>query len=248
MLRLWISLARLAVLLPVICAAQSEPLTIAVAANFHKTLQQITAAYEQKTAQKFRLASASSGVLYAQIQQGAPFDMFFAADVALPRQLIQNGLAAPESERIYARGQLVLYSGSALPLQRLQRGEFRWLAIANPKTAPYGVATMQALNGLDLATSVVGKVSYASSVSQVMQFVASEHAQLGFVALSQLHEDFDSAGEYWRVPNTLYEPLNQAVVILRRCPHPQQAQEFLDYLMSAPIQQYIRKSGYGPVE
>ncbi len=233
---------------------QAEVLRVAVAANFTKTAQQLGRAWEARTGHAVRFAFASTGSLYHQINQGAPFDAFLAADTLRPQLLVEAGTALEDSLFVYAAGRIALYSRS-LPVagsgpQVIRAMDYAHLAIASPKTAPYGRAARQVLEGLgvyrELASS--GKLVQGSNIAATFQYVATGNAQLGFVALSQLL-DPDSpmrgTGESWQPPDSAYDPIEQAAVILARSRQPELAATFLDYLRRDPdARETIERFGY----
>ncbi|HUJ74810.1 MAG TPA: molybdate ABC transporter substrate-binding protein, partial [bacterium] len=197
-----------------------------------------------------QLSAGSTGVLYAQIKAGAPIDVFLSADQERPRLLEQEGLAVPGSRATYAQGVLVLWSQNAELLRGdgaavLRGGHFAHLALANPETAPYGRAAQQALLALELWDSLQPKLVRGQSVSQTMQFIASGNAELGFLALSQVRSlHIEAAGSTWLVPDTLYRPILQDLVLLKAAPHPAAAREFVAFLRSAAARQRIEAMGY----
>lgn len=228
-----------------------EPLTVAVAANAVKPLEELAQAFEEKTGRKVRVVSGSSGKLYAQILAGAPFDLFFSADQKLPMLLEQAGLAAPGSRRTYAIGTLVLWSAKQGYLdgrgEILRQGGFRHLAIANPETAPYGAAARQVLENLGLWETLRPKLVTAESIGQAYSFIASGNAELGFVALSQLKES-RAGGSLWTPPKSLYEPIDQQVVVLKRAIRLEAAKEFRDFTTGRRGSGVWKRFGYGSAE
>lgn len=234
--------------------AQAEVLRVAVAANFTKTAQQLGRVWEARTGHTVRFAFASTGSLYHQINQGAPFDAFLAADTRRPELLVEAGAALPGSLFVYATGRIALYS-RALPVAAqgakvIRAMDYDHLAIASPKTAPYGRAARQVLEGLgvypELASS--GKLVQGSNIAATFQYVATGNAELGFVALAQLR-DPDSPvrglGESWQPPPAAYDPIEQAAVLLARSRQPDLAAAFLDYLRRDPdAREIIERFGY----
>lgn len=228
-----------------------DDLRVAVATNFARTLGDIASAYTEKTGNKVGLSSASTGTLYAQINQGAPFDLFFAADQARPDKLVATGKAVADSRFIYARGVLALYSAD-LPLdpdpaRTLIEGDYAPIAIADRKTAPYGAAAVAVLEALEARESVASRLIYGKNIGQTFQYVATGHAAIGFVALSQLRDPDNplrGRGHVWPVPASMHPPLDQAAVILERSPRKSAARDFIDFLRSDIGRAIIERYGY----
>jgi molybdate transport system substrate-binding protein len=220
---------------------------VAVASNFITTLRQLAHTFEQQSGHTLRISSASTGKLYAQITHGAPFDLFLAADEARPARLVREGKAVSSSQATYALGQLAFWSpknptgGDAITL--LKSGAIKRLAIANPKTAPYGLAAQSVLNELGLWQSSNIKRVRGENISQTFQFVTSGAVDGGFVALSQTYSA-ELNGLVWQIPTTYYTPIKQQVVLLNRAANSKAAISFLSFLLSDDGQNIIRKSGY----
>ncbi len=236
-----------------ICPATSvaEEVRVAVAANFLSTLNEIVTTFEQDTGHVATVSSGSSGKLYAQIKNGAPFDVFFSADVTRPRLMEEEGLAVQGSRFTYAVGRLTLWSpdptmiksdGKSMLLNR----NVKHVAIANPKTAPYGAAAKEALQALGLWGQIQDRIVRGENIGQTFHFVFSKNAQLGFVALSQvLGPKINGAGSRWDVPTQLYAPLRQQAVLLRNGQDNEVANTFLDYVKGATSRTVIERFGYG---
>lgn len=215
--------------------AAADTASVAVAANFAEALRQLQPAFEQQSGHTLRISSASTGILYAQIRHGAPYDVFLAADRERPELLIEAGLVEAASAFVYARGRLVLWSARPGFVDRegevLRTGTFEHLALANPRTAPYGAAAVQVLERLGLAGALAGRLVTGESVGQAWHFVVSENAELGFVALSQpIAAGRLDDGSHWLVPQDLYAPIEQMAVLLttsREKPAPRALMEFL---------------------
>jgi molybdate transport system substrate-binding protein len=223
--------------------------SVAVASNFSAPMKRIAAQFEQHTGHKLILAFGSTGGLYAQVRNGAPFHLFLAADDETPARLIKDGAAVGASRYTYAIGRLVLWS--AQPGLIDSRGEilrtdrFMRLAIANPKLAPYGQAAQQTLLALGLAHSVSGRLVHAENIAQAYQFVATGNAQIGFIALAQVMNDGKlGAGSSWVVPSALHEPIRQDVVLLNAAAGNPAALALLEYLRSEPARAIMRSFGY----
>ncbi len=219
---------------------------IAVATNFATAIKRISAKFEASTGHSVLLISGSTGKHYAQIKNAAPFDIFFAADRKRPELLENEGLALSASRFTYAVGELVLWSkkkgivgaqGSILGTDF-----FNYLAIANPKLAPYGKAAEEVLQALGLWDDRTFKVVQGENIGQTFQFVNSGNADLGFVAYAQLKQTGKAAeGSYWKVPQSLYTPIVQQAVLLNENPT---AREFVDFIRSEESRQMIRDYGY----
>ena len=224
---------------------------VAVATNFLSTFEAIANRFEHETGHQILVSSGSSGKLYVQIQHGAPFDLFFSADAQRPELLEQEGLAVSGSRFTYAVGRLTLWSLDPLLIQGdgktvLRQGKFQFLAIANPMTAPYGQAAVQTLKALKLWDHMEGRLVRGENIGQTFQFVYTENAQLGFIALSQvLHSKLKSVGTRWDVPTHLYSPLIQQAVLLNRGKKNSAAKGVMDYMKGKPARDIIEGFGYG---
>ncbi|QVM88739.1 molybdate ABC transporter substrate-binding protein [Pseudomonas lalucatii] len=232
-----------------IASALAGEVQVAVAANFTAPMQAIARQFEQDSGHRVLAAYGATGQLYAQISNGAPFELLLAADQSTPARLEREGLGVPGSRFTYATGALVLWSARPGYVddqgQVLRDGDFRHLALANPKAAPYGLAATQVLERLGLRQAVAGRLVEGQSISQTLQFVASGNAELGFVALSQVYRDGRIAeGSAWRVPDTLHEPLHQDALLLGPGLQSPAAAALLAYLKSPAAAAIIRAYGY----
>ncbi|MGQ7960416.1 molybdate ABC transporter substrate-binding protein [Pseudomonas sp. SP16.1] len=229
--------------------ALAEEVKVAVAANFTAPIQAIAPEFEKATGHKLVAAYGATGQFYAQIRNGAPFDLLLAADDSTPARLESEGAGVPGSRFTYAVGSLVLWSADANTLDgsdaALRAGQFKHLAIANPKAAPYGLAAIQTLEKLGLREALEGKLVEGQSITQTHQFVATSNAELGFVALSQVYRDGQIAsGSAWIVPQALHEPIRQDALILKRGADNPAAAALLDYLKSPQAAAIIQSFGY----
>ncbi len=232
-------------------ASAAGEVNAAVAANFLLPLRSIAQEFEKQTGHRARIISGSTGKLYAQIRQGAPFDVFLAADEKRPRLLVEEGHAVPESRFTYAVGRLALWS--AVPTlvsddaaRVLKSGKFRHLAIANPKTAPYGRAAQEVLQKLGLWEPLRPRLARGENIGQTFQFVVSKNAELGFVALSQIQTArFKGKGSRWAVPPDWHAPLRQDAVLLTRARSNPAAQALFEFLQEAEVRKRITDFGYG---
>nr|WP_319485723.1 molybdate ABC transporter substrate-binding protein [uncultured Cohaesibacter sp.] len=243
-----LSASILALSLTVGASAQAAETKVAVAANFTAAAKQIAAAFEAETGHTAVLSFGSTGKIYTQIANGAPFSLFLAADQARPIKAEKEGLAVADTRFTYAQGKIVLYSTDPALVDSegdvLQSPDkFNKLAIANPKTAPYGTAAMEALANLKVPSAVMDALVQGDSISQTHQFVASGNAQLGFVALSQVVDNKE--GSQWVVPSSLYTPIKQDVVLLKTGADDEAAKAFLAFLKSDTAKAIILKFGYG---
>lgn len=222
---------------------------VAVAANFTAPMQQIAVEFERDTGHKARLAFGATGKFYAQIRNGAPFELFLAADDTTPAKLEEEGATLAGSRFTYAIGRLVLWSAKPGVVddkgEVLRRGAFAHLAVANPKTAPYGAAAQEVLRKLGLADALAAKLVTGENIAQTHQFVASGNAELGFVALSQVWADGRlTGGSAWPVPAELHAPLRQDAVILAKGRDKPAARALADYLRGAKAAAIIQSYGY----
>lgn len=230
--------------------ALAAEIQVAVAANFASPIKLIAQGFERDSGHQVTLSFGSTGQLAAQIKHGAPFDVLLAADQDTPHQLAQGGWAVPSSRFTYATGHLVLWSkqpGLVDPqADILKTGNFDKLAIASPKLAPYGSAAIEALKRLGLHERLTPKIVEGAHIAQVYQWVATGHATLGFVALSQVYAQGRLVeGSAWRVPDHLHAPLHQDAVILKRTKQWTAAQLFLTYLKGDRARSAMQSFGYG---
>ena len=221
----------------------------AVAANFTAPMQQIAAAFQKDSGHTVKLSFGASGKFYAQIREGAPFDVILAADEAIPQRLEQDGLAVANSSFVYALGKLVLWSVQPGLVDAkgavLGKGNFNKLAYADPKLAPYGQAAKETLEKLGLWNNVQGKLVTGENITQTYQFAATGNAELGFVALSQVYKDGKvTEGSSWLVPSNLYSPIKQGAVQLKAAKDPAAARALMTYLKSKKAAEIIRSFGY----
>lgn len=227
--------------------ARADDVRVAVAANFAPVVAQLTAPFAEATGHRLLISGGSSGKLYAQIAQGAPFDVLLSADAERPRRLEAQGLAVAGSRFTYARGRLVLWSPKPGVVddrgEVLQRGEFKRLALANPRIAPYGAAAQDVLQALGLWEALRARFVQGEDIGQAFQFVHTGNAELGFVAWAQVKAQ-GQTGSFWLVPETLHRPIEQQAVLLTRAGDSQAAQAFLDFLRSKPAREIIARAGY----
>lgn len=225
---------------------------VAVAANFTTPARQLVERFQRDSEHRIRLGFGSTGKLYAQIRNGAPYDAFLAADAARPQRLAKEGLAVAGSRFTYAIGSLVLWSPVAQRFDDgaawLRSGSWRRLAMASPDTAPYGRAAQQTLECLGLWSQRQQRMVRGESIAQALQFVATGNADAGFVALAQVRQWLrrrpEAAGSLWPVPADCHEPVVQQAVLLKRGADNPAAQAFLDFLRQPETRQFIEAAGY----
>lgn len=226
--------------------AAADEVQVAVAANFAGPMEKIAALFAADTGHKAVVSSGGTGRFYAQIKNGAPFEVFLSADDETPARLEQEGAAVAGTRFTYAIGKLALWSARPGFVddkgEVLRKGTFQHLAVANPKVAPYGAAAFEALKNLGLLETIRPKLVQGENISQAHQFVASGNAELGFVALSQLHGA--AGGSLWIVPSGLYAPIRQDAVILARGKGKPAAEALVAYLKSDKARAVIRAFGY----
>ena len=227
-------------------AAWAADTQVAVAANFTEPAKAIAAAFTRATGHHALLSFGSSGAFYAQMTHGAPFELFLSADADRPIQAERAGIAVPGSRFTYAIGRLVLFStrpGVVDPRgEVLRRGGFGRIAIADPATAPYGLAAVQTMNRLGVAAALRPRIVQGSSITQAYQFVATGAADLGFVALSQVVAV--PGGSRWLVPASLHAPIDQQAVLLKTGAGNPAARSFLAFLRGPEATAIIRRFGY----
>jgi len=228
----------------------ADEIKVAVASNFYPAMKEIALQYELKQSQssenhKIILISGSSGKHYAQIMNGAPFDIFFSADKVRPILLEKKGISESGSRFTYALGRLILWSsldGFVEKDEQLYNNELRFLAIANPKIAPYGVAAREALISINLWEDLQSKLVRGENIAQTFQFVNSGNAKLGFISYSQLmNPNYPVVGSFWEVPQSMYKPIEQQAVLLKKS---SLAKDFLSFIESDESLNIISKYGY----
>ena len=240
-----LTLAALLAVLPALPAHAGET-HVAIAANFTAPAKEIAAAFERATRHHAVLSFGASGAIYTQLTQGAPFEIFLSADAERPLKVEQAGLAVPKSRFSYAIGRLALYSAKPGLVDArgavLKRGGFTAIAIADPATAPYGVAAVQAMQRLGVYPALAPRIVKGSSIAQAYQFVATGAAELGFVAASQLVGVH--GGSRWIVPKALHVPIDQQAVLLKTGASNPAARAFLKFMKSRQAIAIIRRYGY----
>ena len=228
------------------CAAEVR---VAVAANFTAPMQKIAADFEKVTGHRAQLAFGSTGKFYAQIRNGAPFEVLLAADDETPARLEREGMAVAGSRFTYSIGQLALWSAKPGYVddkgEVLKKGAFNHLALANPKLAPYGAAAVETLGKLGLLGSTEGKFVQGENIAQTFQFVSTGNAELGFVALSQVVEGGRlKSGSAWVVPARLHAPIRQDAVVLTKGKSNPAADALVKFLKTDQARAVIKSYGY----
>lgn len=243
-------LGSLWLLLAGVMAANSAQVTVAVAANFAETLDHLQPEFEKASGHTLRAAVGSTGKLYAQIINGAPFDVFLSADQERPKLLVDTGLAAPSSRFTYATGRLVLWSADETRdlkdgAKALAREDFRKIAVPNPQLAPYGAAAQQVLQKLGLWRGLQGRMVMGENVGQTYALVASGNAEIGFVSLSSyLSASNNKKGVFWAPSANDHAPIHQDAVVLKRAANNPAAAAFVTFLKGEAAQELLKRFGY----
>ncbi|OYY93909.1 MAG: molybdate ABC transporter substrate-binding protein [Hydrogenophilales bacterium 28-61-23] len=230
-------------------SAQAAEVSVAVAANFTAPMNAIVAEFAKDTGHIAKPAFGATGKFYAQIKNGAPFQMFLSADDETPAKLVQEGLAVADSRFTYAIGTLVLWSAQPGYVDAkgevLKKGQFNKIALANPKLAPYGKAAVEVLTGMGLAGNLTPKFVLGENIAQTWQFASTGNAELGFVALAQVMKDGKIAsGSGWIVPGKLHSPIRQDAVILTAGRGNAAAEALMKYLKGDRAKAIIKAYGY----
>ena len=233
--------------------AQTKQLKIAAAADLKFAFSELAAQYEKRTGTKIDVTYGSSGNCFSQLKNGAPFDVFFSADLKYPRDLADSGLANASTLREYAVGRIVIWSP---PTATVDPALSNWnalldptvlkIAIANPAHAPYGRAAVAALQKAGIYEKTKAKLVYGENISQAAQFVQSGNAQAGIIALSLAVSPAMHSGKRWEIPADAYPPIRQAAVVLSASTDQSAARQFLDYVTSAEGQNILAKYGFAP--
>ena len=229
-----------------VCAAEVK---VAVAANFTEPVKEIGALFEKASGHKAVFSFGPTGGLYNQITQAAPFEVFLSADDTTPAKAIKEGHGVAGTSYTYATGKLVLFSkteGLKLGEQALKEGKFEKLAIANPKTAPYGTAAVETMQKLGVYDALKGKIVEGNNIAQTYQFVDTGNAEVGFIAYSQVA--LKSGGSRWEVPANLHKTIAQDAVLLKTGANNEAAKAFLAFLKGPEARKVIQKYGYGFVD
>ncbi len=226
--------------------AQAGQTHVAVAANFTEPAKEIAALFKQRTGDEALLSFGASGAFFTQITHDAPFQVFLSADEERPKAAVTQGFAVPGSVFTYAVGKLVLWS-RVLDVSKgeetLKAGDFLRLSIANPAAAPYGAAAVETMKALGVYDALQPKIVQGNSIGQAFQFVDTKNAELGFVALSQIHGV--PGGSQWLVPQRLYTPIRQDAALLKKGADDPTSKAFLEFLRGPEARAIIERFGYG---
>lgn len=225
---------------------EEKGLLIATAANMQFAMADIAKAFEEDTHINCNIISSSSGKLTAQIIAGAPYDVFVSADAKYPAQVFQKGLAIAPARK-YAQGKLILWSNTldSIPsLASLQHSSIEKIALANPKTAPYGKAAQSVLQILGLEESLKGKLVFGESIAQVNRFIERKNATIGFTTIATIHTDLlKGQGVYYLIPDSLYQPIEQSAIVIKG-KQEAKAKSFYEYLFSERSKAILAGYGY----
>lgn len=230
-------------------SASAEEVQVAVAANFTAPMKIIAADFEKASGQKVALSFGATGKFYAQIKNGAPFDILLAADDETPAKMEKEGLGVAGSRFTYAIGKLVLWSAKPdfvdAKGEVLKKGGFEHIALGNPKLAPYGAAAVETMTRLGVMSTLEPKFVQGENIAQTFQFVSTGNAELGFVALSQVYEDGKlKSGSGWIVPADMHSPIRQDAILLPKGKGNPAAEALLKYLKSSKAKAVIKAYGY----
>jgi len=236
-------------LLAISTTSRADEVQIAVAANFTAPSKLIAESFEKETGHKAQLAFGATGKFYAQIKNGAPFEVLLSADDETPARLEREGAAVAGTRFTYATGRLVLWSAKPGYVddkgEVLRKGDFKHVSIANPKLAPYGLAAMEVVSALKLADAIQPKIVQAENIAQAHQFIVSGNAEIGFIALSQVSRDGRiPEGSAWLVPANLHQPIRQDAVILEKGRGKPAAEAWMKYLRGDKARAVIKSFGY----
>lgn len=236
---------------PVMIRAQE--LRVAAAADLQPGMKDLAAKYQTQTHRNVEMVYGSSGNFFTQIENGAPFDLFFSADLSYPTKLIDQGLADKDSLYRYGLGRIVIWASADQHLNVSEKGfqsllspQVKKIAIANPEHAPYGRAAVAALEKAGLYDQVKCKLVYGENISQAAQFVQSQNAQVGLIALSLAISPMMAGGDRWLVPFDFHPPLQQAVVIIAASKNKKAAADFLNFVRSPAGREVLSNYGFLP--
>jgi molybdate transport system substrate-binding protein len=246
-----IALVSVSVLLSTVARPQQEEIRVAAAADLKFAMSEIAAEFERQTGTSVRVTYGSSGNFFSQIQNGAPFDVFFSADIVYPKKLEAAGLAEAGTLYEYALGRLVIWTPADAKLnvaklgwEILRDASVQKIAIANPEHAPYGRAAVAALERAGIYESVKAKLVYGENISQAAQFVQSGNAQAGIIALSLAVSSAMKDGKRWEIPAELDPPIQQGAILLKNAKSKEAARMFLDYAKSEKGRATLAKYGF----
>lgn len=229
----------------------AEELTIAAASDLNYAIKELVAEYEKTTGNHVKLSLGSSGNFFSQIQNGAPFDLYFSADIGYPKKLEEAGLTVPGSLYRYAVGRIVMWTGNGTGIDvtrgfdALREPTIKKIAIANPKHAPYGRAAVAAMEYFKVYGQVKDRLVLGENISQAAQFIESGACDIGIIALSlALAPTMKARGTYWEIPANAHPPLEQGAVILRSSTHQESAKQFLEFMKGSQGQEIMKRYGF----
>jgi len=238
-------------LLPRDLGAQGQEIRVAAAADLNFAMADLSGQFEMQTGIKVNVTSGSSGNFFSQIQNGAPFDLFFSADIEYPRKLAAAGFAEPETLREYALGRIVVWVPAGAKVDVATQGwsalldiSVQKIAIANPEHAPYGRAAVAALQKAGIYEQVKAKLVYGENISQAAQFVQSGNAQAGIIALSLAISPGMKEGKIWEIPAETYPPIEQGAVVLKSAKNKNAARAFLEFVSSPAGRKILEEHGF----
>ena len=231
--------------------ALADDIAVAAASDLHFAIKELIVEYEKQTGHHVKLSLGSSGNFYAQVQQGAPFDLYFSADIGYPKKLEEAGLTVPGSLYRYAVGRVVLWAPKQSPVEVskgltvLRDAAVRKIAIANPKHAPYGRAAVAAMEQSQVYAEVKDRLVLGENISQAAQFIESGACDVGIIALSlAMAPVMKSAGSYWLIPAEAHPPLEQGAVIMKQSKQQDAARHFLQFMQSPQGQEVMTRYGF----
>ncbi len=243
-----------AIILFILCAVSpvsAEEIAVAAASDLNFAIKEVIGEFEKQTGHRVKVSLGSSGNFYAQLQQGAPFDLYFSADIGYPKKLEEAGLTVPGSLYRYAVGRVVLWAPKSSPvdvsqgLTVLKEARVKKIAIANPKHAPYGRAAVAAMEHAQVYAEVKDRLVLGENISQAAQFIESGACDVGIIALSlALAPAMRSAGSYWEIPAEAHPPLEQGAAILKQSKHQELATSFLAFLQGPQGQEIMIRYGF----
>lgn len=232
-------------------AAQGREIRVAAAADLNLAMTELSSQFERQAGIKVNVSNGSSGTFFAQIQSGAPFDLFFSADMEYPRKLAAAGFAEPATLQEYALGRIAIWMPANVKVDVAKKGwdalldaNVRNIAIANPEHAPYGRAAVAALQKAGIYEQVRRKLVYGENISQAAQFVQSGNAQAGIIALSLVASPGMKEGKFWEIPAGMHPPIEQGVVVLRNARDKSAARAFLGFVKSVEGRKILEKYGF----
>ncbi len=244
----------LALVLLVFCAVtplRAEEIAVAAASDLNFAIKDVIGEFEKQTGHHVKLSLGSSGNFYAQLQQGAPFDLYFSADIGYPKKLEEAGLTVPGSLYRYAVGRVVLWVPKTSPLDLskgltvLREPAIKKIAIANPKHAPYGRAAVAAMEHAQVYADVKDRLVLGENISQAAQFIESGACDVGIIALSlAMAPAMSTAGRYWEIPADAHPPLEQGAVVLKQSKHQELARSFLSFLQGPEGREMMTRYGF----